>query len=87
MSVTDMVLYRQALQLIQDLLLVRLKGQICDACRRRSVRCPSRGHISTIKQDRRTVRVEHYVEVAIADSVATFRSSSRFPPRIYCCFK
>ena len=34
------------------LLLARLTRHICDVCQRRSVRCPSLGHISKTKQDR-----------------------------------
>ena len=34
------------------LLLTRLTRHICDVCQRRSVRCPSLGHISKTKQDR-----------------------------------
>jgi len=41
-----------ALVIARGLLLVRLKGQICNACRCPSIRCPSRGYISKTKQDR-----------------------------------
>jgi len=45
-------------------LLTRLKGQICNGCRRRSVRRPSRGHISKTKQDRPVVTMEHCRKLA-----------------------
>jgi len=65
--------------LIRCLLLALLMGQTCVSCRHRSIRHLCRGHISKNKQDRRIVAMEQYQEVGTADSVATFRSSPRWP--------
>ena len=49
----------------------------------RACRYPSRGHISETKQDKPIVTTERYIQVGIADSFATFRSSPRRPPGGY----
>jgi len=43
-----------------------------------SVHCLPRGHISETKHDRPIVTMEHYWEVGITDSIATFRAYPRF---------
>ena len=58
-----------------QLLLTHVKAQICFCCRRQSVRCPFRRHISKNKQDRPIVTVVCYSEDGTTDSVAAFRSS------------
>jgi len=58
------------------------KGQIRDEYPRRSVRRPTRGHISESKQDRATVTMEYYTKLVTSDSAAAFKSSSDAPGEI-----